>query len=166
MILYHLSFINMDRADEAFELMSSRRMNCAQTILSIYSSLFGMDRSLALQLAQGFGSGMGRAGKTCGAVSGAYMVLGLANKISPDNPRQRLDHVYDLTREFTRKFEEIHASILCRDLTGYDVSKPEELAEARNRGIFTIICPVLVRDSARILESMLGLELTGPDKPG
>ncbi len=81
----------MDRAGDAYALMAARRMNCAQTVLSTYCENFGLERILALRLAQGFGGGMGHAGKTCGAVTGAYMVLGLAQKISSDSPRESLD---------------------------------------------------------------------------
>jgi len=59
----------MGRADDAYTIMATGRMNCAQAILSNYSEIFGLNRNLALQLTQGFGGGMGRTGKTCGAVT-------------------------------------------------------------------------------------------------
>ena len=133
-------------------------MNCAQTILSTYCGMFGLDRNLALQLAQGFGAGIARSGRTCGAVSGAYMVIGLANKIPTENPRQNLENVYELINTFNRKFIEIHSSLLCKDLVGYDLSNPESRAEAYSKSVFTTLCPVFVRDSAKILESLLRLD--------
>ena len=51
--------------------------NCSQSILSTYCTQYGLDRDIALKLATGFGGGMGRLGRTCGAVSGAFMVIGL-----------------------------------------------------------------------------------------
>jgi len=132
-------------------------MNCAQTILSTYCDIFGLDRLLALQLAQGFGRGMGRGNYNCGAVSGAYMIIGLAHKMSAANPREHVDKTYDLLQEFNRKFIEIHSSLVCRDLIGMDISTPEGLAEARDKSIFTTRCPVFVRDTGMILESILNI---------
>jgi C_GCAxxG_C_C family probable redox protein len=146
-----------DRAKETFETMSSRKMNCAQTVLTAFCEDFGMERKLALEMAQGFGGGMGHTGQTCGAVTGAYMVLGLAHKISPDNPRNQLEKTYELISEFNRKFKELHKYLNCSALTRYDLSKPDDLAEARAKGVFNTVCPVLVRDSAKILEELLKL---------
>ncbi len=133
-------------------------MNCAQTVLSTYSEIFGLDRNLALRVAQGFGGGMARGGGTCGAVTGAYMVIGLALKLSADNPRESVERSYELIREFNRKFLELHSSTLCKELIGYDLSTPEGLAEARNKSIFLTVCPAFVRDSVEILETLLQLK--------
>jgi C_GCAxxG_C_C family probable redox protein len=147
----------MSRYDNAFTTMSNRHMNCAQTILSTYCDIFNLDRLLALQIAQGFGRGMGRGENNCGAVSGAYMVIGLARKLPATNPRENVDETYDLLQEFNRKFSEIHSSLICKDLVGFDISTPEGIAEARSKSIFTTRCPVFVRDAARILETLLKL---------
>ncbi len=50
--------------------------NCSQAVLSSYSEQFGLDCEKAFKVATGFGGGM-RMGDTCGAVTGALMVLGL-----------------------------------------------------------------------------------------
>ena len=98
---------------------------------------------------------MGRTGKTCGAVTGAYMVLGLAQKMSSDSPRESLEKTYALVREFNRRFEALHGSLMCKELIGYDLSTPEGLVEARDKKIFTSVCPDFVRDSVRTLEMLL-----------
>jgi C_GCAxxG_C_C family probable redox protein len=148
----------MDKVSAAYALMAERRTNCAQAILSTYCEGFGLERNLALRLAQGFGAGMGQKANICGAVTGAYMVLGLSQKMFPDNPRESLDATYELVREFDRRFKVLHGSVICRELIGYDLSTPEGLAEAREKKVFTSVCPGLVGDSAKILESMLGLK--------
>jgi hypothetical protein len=48
--------------------------------------------------------------------------------------------------------------VICRELIGYDLSTPEGLAEAREKKVFTSVCPGLVGDSAKILETMLRLK--------
>ncbi|MGA2258902.1 MAG: C-GCAxxG-C-C family protein [Thermoguttaceae bacterium] len=51
--------------------------NCSQAVLSAYAGQLGLDEETAAKIASGFGGGMGRMADTCGAVTGAYMVLGL-----------------------------------------------------------------------------------------
>jgi len=145
----------MDRASDAHELMSAGRMNCSQAVLTAYCEQFGLERRLALKLAQGFGGGMGRMGGICGAVTGAYMVLGLAQKMWDDNPRQSLDRTYELVREFIQRFKALHGSVICKELISYDLSTREGLAEARNKKIFTTVCPDFVSDSVKILGVMI-----------
>jgi C_GCAxxG_C_C family probable redox protein len=147
----------MDRAAAAFDLMASQRMNCAQAILSTYCGEFGLEREVALALAQGFGGGMARLGHTCGAVTGAYMVLGLSQRVPAERPREALEATYRLMREFNRSFETLHGSVICRELIGYDLTTLEGLAEAREKGVFNTVCPRFVSDAAGILELLLKL---------
>jgi C_GCAxxG_C_C family probable redox protein len=147
--------MSRDKAKEAYETMANRRMNCSQTVFTSFCEEFGLERKLALQIAQGFGGGMGHTGQTCGAVTGAYMALGLAQKISPDNPRGSLEKAYELINEFNKKFKALHGSLNCTELTGYDLGVPEKLSEAREKGVFTTKCPVFVWDAVKIVESLL-----------
>ncbi len=135
--------------------MASQRTNCAQAVLSVFSEDLGLKREVALALAQGFGGGMARLGHTCGAVTGAYMVLGLSQKVTANSPREALELTYGLMREFNRSFETLHGSLVCRELIGYDLSTLEGLAEARGKGVFTSVCPRFVRDAVQILEMLL-----------
>jgi C_GCAxxG_C_C family probable redox protein len=145
----------MDRAQEAYKIMAAGRMNCSQAVLSSFSEEFGLECKLALRIAQGFGGGMGRNGRTCGAVTGAYMVLGLAQKNTSDNPRESIDRTYALVNEFNRKFEALHGSVTCKELLGYDLSTPEGQAAAREKQAFSTKCPNYVRDAVKIVEGLL-----------
>lgn len=130
-------------------------MNCSQILLSVFSEAYGLDRKTALQIAMGFGGGMARTGKTCGAVTGAYMVLGLAHPLSIENPRANLEKTYALIREFNRQFKKQHGSLLCKTILGVDLNTPAGLSAAREKNLFTTVCPVFVGDAARILEELL-----------
>jgi C_GCAxxG_C_C family probable redox protein len=145
----------MGKAEQAYETMSNRKMNCSQSVISVFCEDYGLDKKLALQLAQGFGGGMGHTGQTCGAVTGAYMALGLSQKIATENAREKIDNTYALINEFNRKFKALHGSLNCTELLGYDLGLPEKLTEAREKGVFTTKCPNFVRDAAKIVESLL-----------
>jgi C_GCAxxG_C_C family probable redox protein len=130
-------------------------MNCAQTVLSVFCGDYGMDRIIALRLARGFGVGMGRAGNTCGVVSGACMVLGLAQVAFEENPRASVERTCELVTTFNSEFVARRGSLLCRDLIGYDLGTPEGLAAARENKVFTGVCPSLVAEAAGLVETLL-----------
>jgi len=60
-------------------------LNCAQSVVSTYCEEFGLDRNLGLKAAMDSGW-MARTGKTCGAVTGVYMILGLSQRINEIMP--------------------------------------------------------------------------------
>jgi len=136
--------------------MADYGMNCAQSVLCTFSEEFGLHRDLAVKLAQGFGQGMARLGNTCGAVTAAYMVLGLSQITSYDDPSKSRETTYELMHEFNQRFEALHGSLVCRDLIGYDLSTPQGLAEARKKKVFSV-CPSFAGDSVKILETLLKL---------
>lgn len=125
--------------------------NCCQSVLLPFSEESGLPEKTALLLAFGFGGGMGR-GATCGAVTGAYMVLGLKNTPVASIPEAKAK-IKVTVKEFNRKFIEKHGSLVCRELIGYDLSIPEEAEKASEADVFNTICPILVASSVEIIES-------------
>jgi hypothetical protein len=83
------------------------------------------------------------------------MAIGLANKTSKDSPRQNLEKVNATAKEFTRRFKELHGSINCTGLLGYNLSKPDELAAAMEKKVFITQCPEFVSDAIKITEELL-----------
>lgn len=128
---------------------------CSQAVLSAFALDLGLDRDLALRLASGFGGGMGRMGGTCGAVTGALMVLGLRYGNTDAADTAAKERAYDVVRAFADQFQARNGSIVCRELLGYDISRPDARQRARDEGLFTTLCPRLVRDAAEILEALL-----------
>lgn len=145
---------NVNRVEDSVSCMKNG-LCCSQAILCAYAESFGLDREMAVRLAAGFGGGMGRMAGTCGAVTGAYMVLGLKADAATAGDRQGRDQTYGLVRQFAERFTARNRSTTCKDLMGCDISKPEGLALAQEKGLFTMICPKMVQDAAEILEEML-----------
>jgi C_GCAxxG_C_C family probable redox protein len=144
----------MNRSETASQNIASGKMNCSQAVLTAFCEEYGLSPALARQLALGFGGGMGRTGKTCGAVTGAYMVIGLKHELNAQNGQQVKERVYALVNEFTRRFTQVNGSIVCKELLGYDLSTPEGSAAAKEKGLFTTLCPKFVKDAVEILEGM------------
>ena len=129
--------------------------NCTQAVLSTYAEHFGVDRNVALRLAAGFGGGMGCMAGVCGAVTGAFMVLGLRHGATLAADKESKERTYTLVREFAKRFEARHRSIVCRDLLGCDIATAEGLQAAKDGNLFKTVCPKMVEDAAVILEEML-----------
>ena len=146
----------MNRAEEA-KKQFEKGFLCAPVVLSTYSEQLGLERTSALKIACGFGGGIGRMGRTCGAVTGAVMVIGLKHGQVNLADEESRETTYKLAKEFIDKFTALHGSIECRGLIGYDLSDSGELRLARASGVFQNKCPVFVYDAARILEDVLHL---------
>ena len=132
--------------------------NCCQAVLSAYGVDLGIKEEKALKLASAFGAGIAYMGDICGAVSGAFMVLGLKygrSRIEDEKAKQK---TYEMIHKFIEEFKGKNGSIKCNDLLGVDVGTEEGLKKAYDEGKFTAICPALVRDSASIVEKLLKTE--------
>lgn len=142
-----------EKAKEQFE----KGFSCAPAVLSTYSEQLGLGKELALKIACGFGGGIGRMGRTCGAVTGAVMAIGLKRgqvDLADEESRQK---THKLAKKFIDKFTAVHGSIECKELLGYDLSSARGLKAARESGVFENKCPGFVYDAACILEDVLHL---------
>lgn len=129
--------------------------SCAPAVLSAYAEDFGLSNELALKLACGFGAGMGRLCETCGAVTGAFMVIGLKYGKSKAEDNQAREKAYELVKNFADRFKERNNSIVCRDLLGCDIGTPEGMKLAKEKGLTATLCPKFVGDAVEILEEMI-----------
>ena len=126
------------------------KFNCAQTVFSLFAPDLGIDEKTALKIASGFGGGMACA-ETCGAVTGAYMVIGMKHGHSTSNPEEKAKTKM-LIRRFNEEFVKEHGSLICKKLTGFDISTPEGSLAAAEAGVFQNRCPVFIKTSCKLLE--------------
>lgn len=148
----------MNRKSEQAVSCFSEGFNCSQAVLSTLGPEMGLDRETALRVAGMFGGGMGHMGNVCGAVTGAFMTIGLKYSKFQDGENEKRDRGYALVQQFTEEFTARHGSIVCKELLGCDLSTPEGLAQAREKGLFRDLCPKLVQSAVDILEQMELLE--------
>lgn len=146
----------MSRAREA-KKQFEKGFACAPAVLSAYSEHSGLEKALALKIACGFGGGIGRMGRTCGAVTGGVMVIGLKHGQASLADEESRQETHKLVREFIDRFTALHGSTECRELIGYDLSDAGELQLARKSGVFQNKCPSFVYDAVCILEDILHL---------
>ena len=134
-----------DLVEERFSMV-----NCAQTVFSLFAGDLGVDKETALKIASGFGGGMACA-ETCGAVTGSYMVIGLKHGHASTDPDEKANTKLKI-QQFNDKFIDTHGSLICKKLTGYDISTPEGADAARAEGVFQNKCPQFIKTACNILE--------------
>jgi len=140
---------------EAAGRLFGKGLNCAQSVLAAKSDITGLSVTDSLKIATGFGAGMAMMQKTCGAVTGAYMVIGAKfGRVNPDDEKAR-DKTYSLIETFNQRFMEMHGSLNCRELLGVDLKTDEGAEEAEQGAYFEKKCGQFVEDAEKILDEIL-----------
>jgi len=144
----------MSKVEQAVECFHEG-FSCSQAIASIYGLEYGMDRETLLKISSGFGAGMARLAESCGACTGAFMVLGLKYGRTRAEDNAAKEKTYALVQEFVKRFKSRRGSLLCRELLGADMSTAQGLKTALEKNLPHTVCPKLIRDAAEILEELL-----------
>ncbi len=145
-----------NRMTKAAQAVSSFKngYSCSQAILAAYGSGLGLGSQQCLQLGSGFSGGMAM-GETCGAVTAAFMVLGLSETEADLSTPLGRAAVKAGVLEFTDQFKARHGAVLCRSLLGCDISTSAGMEKARKEGLIACRCPEFVRSAAEILDERL-----------
>jgi C_GCAxxG_C_C family probable redox protein len=130
--------------------------NCTVAILEAFAPKYGAPIEHIRKLATPFAAGMWL-GKTCGAVTGAMMALGLAYGRAAEKDANadeampgRMKALYALVQA------DFGPDLDCSALLGADMATPEGVKQAADKGLFTSKCPELVLASARAVVILTG----------
>lgn len=146
---------------EAKSMVAARAMelfrngyNCSQSVLCAFAESLGLDVEVAARLSSSFGGGMGRMREVCGAVSGMFMVAGLACGYSDPKAHEEKKHHYEKVQMLANEFKKLNGSIICRELLGLSISGPDNpVPEKRTEGYYKKRpCEILVGQAALILD--------------
>ena len=130
-------------------------LNCAQSVVSVYTDEMKFDRDLSLQISSGFGAGMGRLQETCGAVTGAFMMIGLYNSNKYKNVAEGKEASIKMIQNFSKKFEKEHGTLKCSVLLKCDLNTKEGQNYFSNNQLGEKICEKCVANSVEILDTLL-----------
>lgn len=129
-------------------------IDCSQVVTGAFAEKMGMTEEQARKVSSCFGGGM-MCGETCGAVTGALMVIGMVYGHSREGDQSQKEIMAAKTGEFKKLFGEKYSSCICRELLGHDISKPGEMEKVLEKGIMFDFCPRVVEDTIDILEKIL-----------
>jgi len=143
--------MNQSKVNEALACFD-QGFNCAQSVASVYCEELGLDKKSALKASCGFGGGMGRLQETCGAVSGAILLIGLKyGKLTKEDEAAK-EKTYATVREFSALFRERNKTTCCRELLGFDLlTTDHKVAKEKIKKV----CPKMIQDAVEIVEKLL-----------
>ncbi len=105
------------RIEQAMEY-HKRGFNCCQAVACTYCDKAGVDEETMFRMTEGFGLGMGGMKGTCGAVSGAILLAGLANSSGNTEKPDSKGATYKLSKELVKEFLEKNQSVVCEEIKG------------------------------------------------
>ncbi len=129
--------------------------NCSQAVLLGFADRFQIQEDHALSIASGFGAGMGRLQRTCGAVSGAYMVIGLYAGTKSTSNIERKEAAYSMIKEFTKRFEDKKETTQCADLLHCDLNTEEGKEYFEDNHLREKVCEKCIQLSLSILDDLM-----------
>lgn len=103
--------------------------NCAQSVLLAFSEGLGLTspdqaNEIIPAIASGFGGGLGRTGRACGAITGGIMAIGLfARHTRPDDAETK-EKVAKLTEGLLADFESRWGTTDCAGILGIRLNQP------------------------------------------
>ncbi|MCE5174590.1 MAG: C-GCAxxG-C-C family protein [Bacteroidales bacterium] len=130
-------------------------LNCAQAVITAYADRLHFDYKQALCLSCGFGGGMGRLQETCGAVTGAFMILGFHNCKKYSNNKDRKNGTYAMVQKFAASFKEKNGKTDCRSLLGCDLTTEEGQKYLKEHNLHETICEKCILDAIAITDELI-----------
>ncbi len=125
-----------NRIDRAREAKASGRLNCAQAVACAFCDAAGRSQEEMAAVGAAFGNGMGCMEGTCGALTGAGLVLGLHYKGDRVKAMKRM-------RRIMARFQQRNGATVCKVLKGVET------------GRVLRSCPDCVADAAEFLRDEL-----------
>lgn len=127
---------------------------CSQSVLISFAQEFKIDLESAKLISSTFGGGMGRLREKCGAVTGGFMVIGLAmGNVDPQDMERKLNS-YRKVRELNKAVKEIYGTVNCGEI----IKKYATEAEIDDRKHHKIICRQVIADTVGLIWDIINEE--------
>lgn len=133
------------------ENYSKKGYSCSQTVFAYFATDMGLDEKTAIKIATPFEMGMYKS-EICGALSGAYMALGLKYGSNDMDDRSRL---MDMIKKLDSEFAEKNKNLKCIDLLGLDVNTKEGMEKAIDNNLLVSVCGSCVNSAIEITEKII-----------
>ncbi len=130
-------------------------LNCSQSVVSAYAEEMNFDRNLALSISCGFGGGMGRLQETCGAATGAFMVMGIHYCRKYSDNKDRKETTYAAIQKFSKEFTVLHGTMNCMELINVDLKSEDGHRLLKESNLSENVCEKCILDSLKITEDIL-----------
>jgi C_GCAxxG_C_C family probable redox protein len=145
----------MNTRQEAAVKYFNEGYNCAQSVLATFTDELGFDKNAGLRISAGFGAGMGRLQETCGAVTGAFMAIGIYTTGKFTDNITRKEKTIAMVQDFDREFRKLHKTSNCGELLGCDLKTDEGQKVYADKNLKEAVCYKCVTNAVSILEGMI-----------
>ncbi|MFP4041277.1 MAG: C-GCAxxG-C-C family protein [Bacteroidales bacterium] len=144
----------MDRKEKAAE-MYSNSLNCAQSVIGAFEDKLGNQCNILMEAASGFGGGMGKLQKTCGAITGSIMIMSVLNYKNMPNSKEKLEkNIQELVKRFEKKF----GATDCLDIITYNLNTESGKEKAKQEKIFERKCTKVVSQTVEWVSEIIDTE--------
>ena len=146
----------MKRSEKAMMLFNEGYA-CSQAIVMAFQDVVGINSDTLMKISLPLGGGISRLRRTCGAILGMSLIVGLVFGSDTVDHENKLK-VYEINRKLIEKFEEKRGTSNCLKLLETDGLEVEVKGEAEKRTSEYYSkrpCGYIVYDAARVLEEYL-----------
>lgn len=127
--------------------------DCAQAVVYAMRDDIDADIETVMRSVSCLGMGLLQ-GSVCGAILGAYTVIGL--RYGDGVPNLSVKGIALIKKEqFMNELRKKYAGITCPELMGLDIRNDEDNVKAFQNGKYTEFCPKLCLDIVNILKTIL-----------
>lgn len=131
---------------------------CSQTLLLTFQELLGLEDELTFRAAGPLCAGLGM-GKTCGALTGGIMVLGLKyGRSRIDEGAGGLFSGLLMAQSLVRKFEQEYGTTSCIEISKLDWTDTDAVIQAINNPEFIARCAQVVGKTAEMVAALISGE--------
>ena len=142
------------KAEIAIESFRSG-LNCSQSVVASFAEEMSFDRNFALSMSCGFGGGMGRLQETCGAATGAFMVMGIHYCRKYSDNKDRKEATYAAIQKFSKEFTVLHGTMNCMELINVDLKTEDGHRILKESNLTETVCEKCINDAIKITEEIL-----------
>ena len=126
--------------------------NCCESVVLAVCDYLDTDKEIPLRIATPFGSGMSRNASNCGALSAAFITMGMTKGRSCSEDSR--DSSYAPADAIFNKFKEKFKTVSCGDITGLNMRDPEVMALNKERLHKDICGPIVRQVTEWVLEEL------------
>ncbi len=98
---------------------------------------------------------MGKQQKTCGVVTGSYMVLGIFSSQKAAEETNINAETELMVKKFTDKFTTLQGATDCMELVKCDISTTKGLLSFRENNLKGKVCEKCMEDAVRIVDELI-----------
>ena len=135
-------------------LLFEEGYSCAESVLMACGLDLGLDRDLCQRLALPFAGGMGGSGKTCGALTGAMLAIGLHYHSTKPDEREERFKTSMAVKQLLSEFSQLHGTTECAELIGLEINTEQGFASFKKSELRTTHCARFVKEVAEIVERL------------